>query len=288
MSQQIVVKGYQIVKKIDQFGLKIMYRATHILTGTPVFITVIPARPGVVLDALVRRAEQGKKLTHRNLVTPLEYGYLNNEYFYYTTAAIPSSKLSDILEQIEHYPDYWFRFSGYFMQILNAISYLHAAKLTHRDITSANIRVDRNDRILIEGFINPRPKIENRNIASIVSLPYISPEQLCGAPVDFKTDIYSLGVVMYELITDMLPYDSNYVKIDEAAKGTIPRISEHRFNVPEELELIAYKALSPRDMRYQHIEGWIRDLGRFHAKRPLRLKLKDFSQSLKQMFVFKS
>jgi serine/threonine-protein kinase len=268
--------------------LHTIYKAIQIATGNNVFLTLIPVRPGPTLKTLSKRAEQAKKFTHPGLVAPLDYGILPNDHFYYTQSAIPSSQLVDVLEQVTHTSNYWFNLAHYFIKTLELVAYIHSAGTTHRDIATNHIRVDRKGNVSLEGYINPRLKSESRNIANIVHLPYMSPEQLRGAPADRKTDIYSLGVTFFELITGQVPYESNYVKIDEISRGITPSLSHYRLNIPEEIELMSLKALAPREHRYNNVYEWIQDLEKFYNQRSLLLKLKDFSSTIKNILAFKT
>lgn len=285
MNQQIVVKGYQLIKKIDQSGLKTIYRAVQVSTGSSVFLTLIPVHAGGALQMLQHRASQAKRLLHSGLCVPLDYGVVDERYFYYTNHARPSLLLKDVLERSQGTKEYWYLFAGYFMQLLEIVNYVHAAKTTHRDITTLNVRLDRKNRVLLEGFINARPKQEARNIANIVNLPYMAPEQLCGACADAKTDIYSLGVVFFELLTGSIPYESNYVKIDENQRGKLPSFVQYRLDVPQTLQCITLRALAPRDCRYSHLQQWIKDLEEYYEERSLRLKFHDLSCSIKNIFA---
>jgi len=212
---------------------------------------------------------------------------LPDNSFFYTHYAVPSLPLKRILEETSDPTENLFSAVGYFLDTLDIVTYVHDANVTHRDLSAANIRVTTKEQVILEGFINARPKQEPRNIANIVYLPYMAPEQLMGAPADKKTDIYSMGVVLFELVTGQLPYPSNYSKIEEARKGITPMCSKAKEGIPVELENIIMKALAPRKSRYAHAREWMLDLEEFYDKRSFRMKFREFSSSLKNILALK-
>jgi len=288
MSSHIVVKGYQVGSLIDQSGLRNIYRALHLRSGKEMFLTVIAVRPGRSLNTLLRRAEQSKRLTLPGLVPSFEYGALPDDKFFYSHQAIPSFPLKRVLADTFDDVERFYTMIRYFDDVLEYVDYIHEAGSTHRDLNTSQIRVSHRDTVLLEGFINARPKLEPRNIANIVNLPYMSPEQLMGtARADRKTDIYSLGVILFELVTGSLPYESNHSKIEDIRQGIVPSPSFYKMDVPMELEAIIVKALAPRASRYSHIREFQRDLEKYYKKRALRQKLKDLPYLLRRFFKTK-
>lgn len=283
MTQRIVVKGYQVGAKVDETGLRSIYRGLHIRTGQEVFITLISVRPGRSLNQLMRRAEQSQKLVHPGLVSAIDFGILPQERFYYTHKVITSFPLIQILEEIKQEEERLFTSIRYFLKVLDVVDYIHRARSTHRDLNTSQLRVSPNGRILLEGYINARPRVEARNIVNIVNLPYMSPEQLKGTPADMRTDIYSLGIIFYELITGALPYSSNFAKQEDARQGIVPSPSLHKMDMPPELETIIVKTLACRTSRYTHVQEMIDELEAFYNQRSIRLKIKEFGSAFKKM-----
>lgn len=287
MGSKIAIRGYRLGHQIGQEGLRTHYQALQLRTGKEVFLTVLPCKPGRALKALERRAEQSKKLTHPQLVSALDYGTAFDEYFYYAHEAIPSQTLLEALEGLPNTEETLHRGLGLFIEGLEVVDYIHQARTTHRDLTSSSFRVTSRGSLLVEGFVNARPKTEHRNVAHMVHLPYMAPEQLLGAPADRRTDIYSLGVILFEMITGHLPYESNYAKLEGARQGEVPDPKLHCLHVHEEIEAILLRALGPRESRYSYVGELMRDVESFHNKRSIRLKVKDFSQQLKRLVGLK-
>ncbi|MCH1429647.1 MAG: protein kinase [Chlamydiales bacterium] len=283
LTSSIRLKGYKIHEEIDQVGLRVIYRATHINTGDDVFVTMISVGPGRALNTLVKRAKDSQKLLLNGLVTALDIGVVQDRYFYYTHYAIPSTPVMDFLDSKVTDKDRLFVLLGFFIQVLEIVDYIHRAETYHRDLNTSQIRVDGSNNILLEGFINARPASESKNISSTIFLPYISPEQLLGASSDKKTDIYSLGVVLYEMITGSLPYSSNFSKIEDARIGQVPSLTLHKKGIAKELDVIVMKMLSPRNSRYRGIQEILIDLETFYKRRSFKLKMKDFVSSVKNL-----
>jgi len=289
MSKKVFVKGYQVGALIDQSGLRNIYRAIHLRSRKEMFLTVISVRAGRSLMALQRRAEMSKRLTLKGLEPAFEYGVLANEKFFFSHQAAPSFAIKRILAEIPDTTERLYTLLRYFLELLDLVDYIHEAGTTHRDLNTAQVRICHKGPVLLEGFINARPKVEPRNIANIVNLPYMSPEQLSGsAKADRKTDIYSLGVILFELLSGKLPYDSNHTKLEDIRQGIVPTPTQYRIDIPYELEACVMKALAPRGSRYRSIQEFSMELQAFYRKRSVRNKLKDVPYLLRRLLKIKS
>ncbi len=288
MSHRIVVKGYQLCEQVDETGIRVIYRAIHLSSKREVFLTVFMLRAGRSQKMLARRAEQSKQLVWKRLASVLDHGTLPGGQFFFTQEARPSFPIAQVLREGKLGPERFFWMARYMMDALEAVAYIHGAGTTHRDLATHQLRVDADDGILLEGFINARPKTESKSVVNLVNLPYMSPELLLGANADAATDIYSMGIVLFELLTAQLPYKSNYAKIEDMRRGNVPAPSMYALDVPVELETITMRALSPRGTRYRDVSEFLEDLESFYNRRSMRFKIRDFSQSVKSMFTVSS
>ncbi|MCB1136672.1 MAG: protein kinase [Chlamydiia bacterium] len=277
---KLQVKGYKVGPKVDQSGLRALYKGIKLSTGQEVFITVMTVRPGRTLDALLRRARLSQKLWLLYIVTAIDYGVSGEDRFYFTHIPTPSFPVQQGLQVIQDESQRQLSLVHYMTQSLEALDYLHQAKTTHRDLYTGQIRVDGKDQVILEGYINPRPKTEGRHLINMVNLPYMSPEQMRGAPADRKADIYSMGVILYELATGELPYESNYAKLEDARQGIIPSPSRVAPSIAPELERVIMKALAPRSARYPYLRPMIDDLQGLRRQQSIWTRVKEFAAQL--------
>ncbi|MDF2550007.1 MAG: serine/threonine protein kinase [Chlamydiales bacterium] len=287
MNHYLVVKGYQTGPRIDQVGFKTLYRSLHLASQREYLITLVACKPGPSQKGLIRRAELSQKIEHPRLVAATDYGTLPDGRFYYTHPAVPSFPLERIIKDIADQEERWQQSIRFFLQFLEALDYIHRAKATHRDLNLSHLRVNLQDELLVEGFINARPKVEPSSMIHLVHLPYLAPEQLVGHAADAKTDLYAAGVMLFELLTGKRPYTSNYAKIDDAKRGMAPNPCDIQPDLPKHLAMPLVKALSVRKHRYASAQEMREDLKLYAQRRPFREKLRDFSDNLMQLLFLK-
>lgn len=156
------------------------------------------------------------------------------------------------------------------LQITKALSHAHSRGIIHRDIKPHNIMILRDSSVKVADFGIARLQSMQSDISytkdAIGSVHYISPEQAKGESVDARTDIYSLGVVMYEMLTGRLPFEGDSpVSVAIQHISSIPLMpGELNPDIPERLEEITMKAMNPSlEERYQTINEMMDDLEEF-------------------------
>lgn len=278
MSARFTIRGYQVGAQVDHTGLRTLYKGVQISTGVEVFITTMTIRPGRTQQALLKRAKLSRKLLLPQLTTAIDYGVVNEDLLYYTHLAQPSFPVKQALQVIGDREKRLYTLIDYMTQALEVVEYLHGAKTTHRDLQTSQLRVNGRDEVTVDGYVNARPRVEGRNVTQMVDLPFMSPEQLRGAPADRKTDLYGCGMILFELATGEVAYPSNYAKLEESKQGVIPMPSRWDPEIPSCLERIIMKGLAPRGSRYRHAREMMDDLQGLKRQQSIWMKLAEFRQ----------
>lgn len=282
-----IAGDYNLGEKLYSYGLRTTSEAVNIKLSSKCALTLISVSPGPSLKALQKRAELSSKLNSTSLVTADDYGLASKEIFYYTHTLHKSRPLVKILPELPDGEQKIFGTLKFFLKFLEPIDYIHQAGLTHRDLQTAHLFITANGDALLEGFINTRPKKEPRTISHIVHLPFLAPEQLKGASADPKTDIYSLGVILFELFVGHLPYSSNFSKIEDMQEGTKSFNELKKADLPEAISFLIAKCLAPRKNRFSSAGELKIAAESIYKKRSLKMKWEDLSLSWKTLFSIK-
>jgi len=273
------VGPYRVLSMIAEGGMGQVYLARDVRLGRRVALKLLPAE--FTLDAeRVRRFEQEARaasaLNHPNIVTIHEIGRVNSLHFI-TTEFIDGKTLS------RHAGSFGMNLDEVLdigLQVASALEAAHAAGIVHRDIKPENIMVRQDGIVKVLDFglakLSPHQvlSVESKerlgtlvktNPGMVVgTVQYMSPEQARGAEVDARTDIWSLGVLLYELIAGCLPFAGSAKSEILAAilnEKEPPPLARFAREVPPELERIVDKAIrKDREERYQVIRDILLDL----------------------------
>jgi hypothetical protein len=265
------IGSYDIVAVIGRGGMGTVFKATDPRIGRAVAIKVLTAAADDpdLLDRFYREAKYTGNLQHQNIVTVYELGhqdgvpYLVMEYLEGVSldVLIASGRPMHIAEKLR-----------IILQVCSGLSYAHKRDLIHRDVKPANIVILENGtaKLVDFGIARLGGNRLTRTGQIVGSLNYMSPEQLdANTEVDLQTDVYSTGVVLYQLMTGMLPFEggSTAATLMKIIHDPPPPIRKYLKDCPAELEAITQKALAKnRQDRYASADDFALDIGRLQQR----------------------
>src|SRR5437773_8714009 len=258
---------YKILRKLGAGGMANVYLAEDQELGRRVAIKILNERHAndeQFVERFRREAKNAAGLSHPNIVSIFDRGLAEGTY-YIAMEYLDGRTLKELL--VRNGPTPVPIAIDYARQILSALSFAHRNGIVHRDIKPHNIVVGTDGRLKVTDFGIARSGASQMTEAgSIVgTAQYLSPEQARGAPVDPRSDLYSLGIVLYEMLTGQVPFTGDTpVEIAMKHLSQIPEPpSELRSEVPHELDAIVMRALAKDpDQRYTSAEEMDADLAR--------------------------
>lgn len=207
-----------------------------------------------VKDRFFREAETAGRLNHPNIVTIYDAGE-EHDLAYIAMEFLEGADLTESLGTKKELPVHWVL--NIISQCADALDYAHKQQVVHRDIKPANIMYNNADKsVKVTDFGIARITASNRTKTGVVlgTPSYMSPEQLSGKRVDGRSDLFSLGVTMFELLTKQQPFggDSLATLMYQIANEKHPDINSIRKGLPRCVKMIIDKALQKNpDKRYQ-------------------------------------
>ena len=272
---------YRILRKLGSGGMANVYLAEDEELGRRVAIKILNERyagDDLFIERFRREAKSAAGLSHPNIVSIYDRGEAEGTY-YIAMEVIEGRSLKELIMTRGALPVE--AAIGYEKQLLEALRFAHRHGIIHRDVKPHNVLVSADQQVKAN---EPRLKMTDFGIArhgasqmteagSIMgTAQYLSPEQARGAPVTAASDLYSAGVVLYEMLTGKVPFTGDSaIEIAMKHVNDLPAPpSSLRAEIPPELDQIVLRALAkdPAD-RYQTAEEFIEDLERFEAGLPI-------------------
>ncbi|HEY2327638.1 MAG TPA: Stk1 family PASTA domain-containing Ser/Thr kinase [Gaiellaceae bacterium] len=258
---------YVIKRKLGSGGMADVYLAEDQELGRRVALKLLDDRHAAdeqFVERFRREAQSAAGLNHPNIVSIFDRGRAEGTY-YIAMEYLDGRTLKELL--VRNGPTPIPIAIDYARQILGALAFAHRNGIIHRDIKPHNIIVGRDGRLKVTDFGIARSGTSQMTEAgSIVgTAQYLSPEQARGAPVDPRSDIYSLGIVLYEMLTGKVPFTGDTpVEIAMKHLSQIPAPpSELRADVPHDLDAVVMRAIAKDpEQRYASAEEMEADLAR--------------------------
>jgi eukaryotic-like serine/threonine-protein kinase len=258
---------YRIVRRLGAGGMANVYLAEDQELGRNVAIKILNERHAgdmQFVERFRREAKSAASLSHPNIVSIYDRGEAEGTY-YIAMEHLDGRNLKELI--IARGPAPVRIAIEYTKQILGALRFAHRNGIVHRDIKPHNVLVDRDGRLKVTDFGIARAGASQMTEAgSIVgTAQYLSPEQARGGQVDQRSDLYSVGIVLYELLTGTVPFtgDSPVEIAMKHLSAKLPLPSEKRPDLPHDMDLIVARALAkdPED-RFQDADEFEAELDR--------------------------
>src|SRR5262245_16084580 len=267
--------SYQILSRLGAGGMGEVYQARDARLERTVALKILPAE--VAADAerirrFVREAKAASALNHPHVATIYEIGMTDGVNF----IAMEYVEGQTLAARINSHPLKVNEIVEIGSQIADALDEAHSKGITHRDIKPANVMITPRGQVKVLDFglakmtraiqpissdISTQAKTETGMVMGTV--PYMSPEQALGREVDHRSDVFSLGVTLYEMATGRLPFAgaNSSETLDRILHAQPEAMARFNSDVPAELERIALKCFAKeREVRYQTIKELLNDL----------------------------
>ena len=270
---------YEILERVGAGGMAVVYKARCHRLNRLVAVKIL--RDDLVQDAELRRrfhdeSQAVAMLSHPNIVAVYDVSR-SSDFEYIVMELIDGITLKQYMQKKGNKLN-WREALHFITQIVKALGHAHSRGIIHRDIKPHNIMVLRDGSVKVADFGIARVASGGHSTLTqeaLGSVHYISPEQARGSHIDARSDLYSAGVVLYEMITGRLPFEGeSAVSVAIQHLSSIP-LAPREINpdIPEQLELICMKAMAPDlEHRYQSADAMIADLEAFRKNPEVEMK----------------
>ena len=296
-SPKSMVGRYEIISAIGKGGMGEVYLAQDTKLERKVAIKFLSedfSQDSDKLNRFIQEAKAASALNHPNILTVYEIGKFEETNFI-VTEYIDGKPLNEVVVRERHEIHKALNFA---IQISSALAAAHDAGIIHRDIKSNNVMVRTDGIVKLLDF--GLAKLTNQNtaenfdqeaetLAKVVTMPgmlmgtptYMSPEQVRGKEVDVRTDVFSFGILFFEMLTGKRPFDGeSFADIMGAIlKDDAPALSRFIEDIPPELEHIVNKTLrKDREQRYQNVKDLVIDLKDLRDNLKFEAKINSFDK----------
>jgi serine/threonine protein kinase len=263
---------YRIINQVGRGGMATVYKAYQPSVDRYVAVKVLPSQLAESKEFATRFQQEARiiaKLEHPHILPVFDYGE-SDGVSYFVMRYMEAGTLKE--KMIEGRPLPLSDIDRLFTQLAEALSYAHSRGIIHRDLKPANVLIDSHGNVFLTDFgiakllESASPRLTQTD--AIMGTPaYISPEQAQGHPVDQRSDIYSLGIILYEMVTGSVPFtaETPLAVLFKHISDPLPPPSLVKPDIPPIIEQVLLKALAkdPRDRfatAAEFVAAWARAL----------------------------
>jgi serine/threonine-protein kinase len=243
--------SYHIVEKIGAGNMAVVYRASQVGTDRPVALKILPHHlmdDPVALGRFEREANVIAMLRHPNILTLYEFGEAGGHMF----IAMPCLQHGTLAHRLQGVVPSIDDIRHAIWQLADALHHAHAAGVVHRDVKPSNVLLDPYGNCLLTDFgiaklATSISQLSGTGVA--VGTPtYMSPEQALAGEIDHRSDIYSLGVILYQMVAGQVPFSAKMPVATALMHINNPLPSPRQFNpaLSPEIEEVIVKALAKK------------------------------------------
>ena len=256
-SGELYAGRYQIERLVGRGGMGAVYRALDVMVGDVVALKILDAeitRAPEQLEWFRREVRLARRITHPNVARTHDMGEQGGTH-YISMEFIAGSTLQDVLRvqedgerrRVQLEPA---RAARIAMAVCDGLAAAHAAGVVHRDLKPANILIENTGRVVLTDFGIARALSDDGSrTQGLVGTPlYMSPEQVSGLPIDVRTDLYAVGLMLFEMLTGTLPFSG-----DSALATALARVTQAPLDIrsvrpglPEPIATLVMQCLSQR------------------------------------------
>ncbi|NWG15607.1 MAG: protein kinase [Chloroflexi bacterium] len=285
---------YDIIERLGRGGMAEVFRAYHASLDRYVAIKVLHAflaDDPEFKGRFEREAQNVAKLKHPNIVQVYDFDFdPPSESYYMVMELVEGPTLKDRLQSLSDQGNQMTLAESLriIREAAGALAYAHSRSMIHRDVKPANLMLDHDNRVVLTDFGIAKIVTGAQFTASggMVGTPaYMAPEQGLGEAGDERSDLYSLGIILFQLVTGKLPYDAEtpLAIILKHLNTPTPLARAFKPDLPDSVDRIIAKAISKEsDDRYQSAADFILDLERAERGEPVEAGAKDDRPALLQ------
>lgn len=289
-----LIGNYEVLSRIGEGGMATVYLAKQQSMNRQIALKILPkhfVKDDTYMERFRREVDIVSKLEHRNIVPVYDYGEYEGQP-YIAMRYMPSGSLDDVLRDGPLSNE---KIISVISQIAPALDFAHSKGVLHRDLKPSNVLMDDDGGAFITDFGIARVTNDNNpslTTQGVVGTPsYMSPEQAQGKPLDGRSDIYALGVMLFEMATGRRPFESDtpysIAVMQVTTQPPMPRTLNP--NISTALEVVILKALKKnREERYHNASVLMESL-KMAIERPMavhdtepRLKMTSYEKSVEE------